>query len=143
MVSNSSYLCNYQSQNIFIFLYFFPCQKEKGVNLVTNLHNFHSLKVIIVVKYQKLIYFKFGFTRTFILAKVMDEILQCFLENVQGSTILLYTKSPNDTKNNFLLIVENVELMDLKSYFFYFSQLITPTLLQLHHFGIQMTPTTF
>ena len=30
-------------------------------------------------------------------------------------------KPPNDTKNTFILIVENVELIDLKSYIFYFS----------------------
>ena len=32
-----------------------------------------------------------------------------------------FRKKFADTKNTFILIVENVELIDLKSYFFYFS----------------------
>ena len=55
------------------------------------------------------------------LQKVIDENAQFFLENFKGSIILLYSERPNDTKNTFILIVENVELKDLKSYFFYFS----------------------
>ena len=57
----------------------------------------------------------------------MDENSHFFLENFKGSIILLYSKPPNDTKNTFILIVENVELIDLKSYIFYFLELITPT----------------
>ena len=59
----------------------------------------------------------------------MDENPQFFLENFKGSIILLYSKLLIDTKNTFILVVENVELMDLKSYFLYFSELVTPTLL--------------
>ena len=70
-------------------------------NQINNFLNFHSQKKII-------------------LQKVMDENPQFFLENFKGSIILLYSKPPNDTKNTFILIVENIELMDSKSYFFYF-----------------------
>ena len=51
----------------------------------------------------------------------MDENPQFFLENFKGSIILLYINSLIDTKNTFILVVENAELLDLKSYVFYFS----------------------